>query len=66
MLYFYSEIKLYLGLSWEGDVMRQIVNFLLTLPNACSRLTYQELLLTAVVLTVGLWFILTISGRKFA
>ena len=46
--------------------MRQIVNFVLTLPDTCSRMTYQELLLTATVLTVGLWFVLTISGRKFA
>lgn len=46
--------------------MRHIFNFVLTLPDTCGRLTYQELLLTATLLTVGLWFILTISGRKLA
>jgi hypothetical protein len=46
--------------------MRHIFNFVLTLPDTCSRMTYHELLLTATLLTVTLWFILTISGRKLA
>ena len=46
--------------------MRRIFEYLLTLPDNCGRMTYDELLLTAALLTLVITVILMISGRKTA
>jgi len=46
--------------------MRHLFHFLITLPETCSRMTYHELLLMATVVTLTLWIILMVSGRKLA
>ena len=46
--------------------MRRIFNFLLDLPDTCSRMSFHELLLMATLLTLVATVILMISGRKLA
>jgi hypothetical protein len=53
-------------MSLGGGSMRRIVDFLFALPETCSRMSYQELLVTATFLTLALWLILMVSGRKLA
>jgi hypothetical protein len=46
--------------------MRRIFNLLLDLPDACSRMSFQELLLMATLVTLVVSVILMMSGRKLA
>lgn len=44
--------------------MRLVYQYLLSLPENCNRMTYDQLLMTAAVLTLVISTILMISGRK--
>jgi hypothetical protein len=46
--------------------MRRIFYFLLDLPETCSRMSFQELLFMASLLTLVATVILMMSGRKLA
>ena len=46
--------------------MRRIFNLLLDLPDACSRMSFHELLLMATLMTLVVSVILMLSGRKLA
>jgi hypothetical protein len=46
--------------------MRHIFNFLLDLPDTCSRMSFHELLMMATVMTLAVSVILILSGRKLA
>jgi len=49
-----------------GGPMRHIFNLLLDLPDACSHMTFHQLLMLATLLTLLVSVILMISGRKLA
>ena len=46
--------------------MRRIFDLLLDLPDTCSRMSFNELLLMATLLTLLVSVILMVSGRKLA
>ncbi len=46
--------------------MRRAYEFLLALPDECSRMTFHQLLLLAVLITLVVTVILMISGREVA
>jgi hypothetical protein len=46
--------------------MRRVFEFLLALPDTCSRMSFHELLLMGTLVTLVVSVILMMSGRKFA
>ncbi len=57
-------------MSWENLLgaipMRRAYDFLLALPDECSRMTLHQLLLVAALVTLVITVILMISGRELA
>jgi hypothetical protein len=51
---------------WGATPMRRAYEFLLALPDECSRMTYHQLLLSAALVTLVITVILMISGRETA
>jgi hypothetical protein len=46
--------------------MRRVFDFLFALPDACSGMSFHELMLTGALLTLVVAVILTLSGRRLA
>ena len=46
--------------------MREAYHYLVQLPEQCSRMTYEQLLLFAALITLVVAVILMISGREMA
>jgi len=44
--------------------MPQVYNFLMGLASQCSHLSHEELLMVAMILTMLIALILTVSGRQ--
>ena len=51
---------------WGGTAMRRAYDFLLALPDECGRMSFDQLLLMAALLTLVVAVILMISGRELA
>ena len=66
MLWFYRVFCERGDIVLGGGPMRRVFDFFLELPESCSRMSFDELLLSAALLTLVITVILMISGRKLA